>query len=102
MAKLLQVDFNIDGPFGEQLSNNLRTIADSINQEPGFIWKIWTENANEKLAGGVYLFEDEASAKSYLKMHSERLTAIGATNIRGYIFDINEPLSNVNKGPIRA
>lgn len=47
-----------------------------------------------------YLFEDEASANSYLKMHSARLKEMGVKKIRGRIFDVNVPLSTINKGPI--
>ncbi len=40
--KLLQVDFEFSGPFGEEMSNALVDLAKSINNEPGMIWKIWT------------------------------------------------------------
>lgn len=39
MAKLLQVDFEFHGPFGDEMSNALVDLAKSINQEPGMIWK---------------------------------------------------------------
>jgi hypothetical protein len=38
--KLLQVDFEFNGPFGEEMSNALVDLAKSINNEPGMIWKI--------------------------------------------------------------
>ena len=44
MNKLLQVDFEFQGPFGQELSNALTGLAESINNEPGLIGKIWTEN----------------------------------------------------------
>lgn len=100
MAKLLQVDFEFNGPFGEEMARALTELAESINQEPGLIWKIWTENQAEQRAGGVYLFEDEESAKAYLNMHSARLTQMGIRDIRGYIFDVNQPLTAVNQGPV--
>ncbi|WP_027856833.1 monooxygenase [Marinobacterium jannaschii] len=100
MAKLLQVDFDFQGPFGEEMSAGLVDLARSINDEPGMIWKIWTENALEKRGGGVYLFEDEASAQAYLEMHSARLKALGVTEVRGIVFDINEPLSVINHAPL--
>lgn len=100
MTKLLQVDFDFDGPFGDEMSNALTGLAESINQEPGFIWKIWTENKYEKVAGGIYLFEDEASANAYLTMHTARLKEIGIKEVRGYIFDTNLPLSSINKAPL--
>lgn len=100
MSKLLQVDFDFSGPFGEEMSRALQGLAESINNEPGLIWKIWTESAANKLGGGIYLFEDEASASAYLTMHTARLQAMGITEVRGIIFDINTPLSLINKAPI--
>lgn len=98
--KLLQVDFEYHGPMGEAMSSALVGLAESINQEPGIIWKIWTENENSKLGGGIYLFEDERSAQNYLDMHSARLKEMGVAEVRGIIFDVNKPLSVINQGPI--
>lgn len=100
MSKLLQVDFDFTGPFGEDMAKQLAGLAESINNEPGFIWKIWTENQQDQLAGGIYLFEDEASADAYLKMHSARLKELGVKEVRGQIFDVNMALSTINKSPV--
>lgn len=100
MKKLLQVDFDFTGPFGEEMSTMLAGLAESINHEPGMIWKIWTEKAIEKLSGGIYLFENEAFAQTYLEMHSARLKDMGVDEVRGIIFDINLPLSTINNAPI--
>lgn len=56
MAVLLQVDFEMEGPFGKEMSKAFRDLAESINEEPGFLWKIWTENAQGKEAGSIYVF----------------------------------------------
>ena len=98
--KLLQVDFEFNGPFGEEMSNALVDLAKSINNEPGMIWKIWTESKAEKLGGGIYLFEDETSAQRYLEMHAARLKQMGVAEVRGIIFDINQPLTAINQGPV--
>ncbi|MEX3747601.1 MULTISPECIES: monooxygenase [Lysinibacillus] len=100
MVYLLQVDFTMDGPFGDEMSEGFKDLAHSINDEEGIMWKIWTEDAVAKEAGGVYLFETKESAKKYLAMHSARLTSFGITNIRGKIFEVNEALSSINNGPI--
>lgn len=100
MRKLLQVDFDFTGPFGEELAEMLSGLAESISNEPGLIWKIWTESQTDQLAGGIYLFEDEASASTYLKMHSARLKEMGIKEVRGHIFDVNAALSTITKGPI--
>lgn len=100
MKKLLQVDFDFTGPFGEEMSALLIDLAQSINNEPGMIWKIWTENSKEQLGGGIYLFENESYAQAYLEMHAARLKEMGVENIRGHIFDINLPLSTINHAPM--
>lgn len=63
-------------------------------------WKTWTESEKDKLGGGIYLFEDEATAQAYLEMHTARLKQMGVEEVRGQILDINTPLSNINQGPI--
>lgn len=98
--KLLQVDFDYHGPMGEEMSQALTELAESINHEPGMIWKIWTENEAKKLGGGIYLFENETSAQRYLEMHAARLKQMGVAEVRGIIFDINQPLTAINQGPV--
>ena len=98
--KLVQIHFDFHGPFGAEMSNQLVELAESINQEPGFIWKIWTENEANHEAGGVYLFQDEDTAQAYIKKHTARLKHLGVEEVTFKIFDINEPLSKINHGHI--
>jgi hypothetical protein len=100
MSVLLQVDFDYAGPFGEEMAGMLVSLAESINNEPGMIWKIWTESEQDQLGGGIYLFEDSISASAYLVMHTARLKEMGVQDVRGKILDVNTSLSHINKGPI--
>lgn len=63
MAYVLQVDFKMNGPFGDELAKEFSDLARSINEEDGFIWKIWTENPEKNEAGGIYLFEKKKKLK---------------------------------------
>lgn len=99
MAVLLQVDFPSHGPFQQEMAEAYRPLAESINQEPGLLWKIWTENSETSEAGGIYLFETQEHAKNYLEMHTARLQSFGIQNIRGKIFEVNESLSRINQAP---
>lgn len=101
MKKLLQIDFPMEAPFGVQMSEAFEPLAQGIAQEKGLVWKIWTENAQTKEAGGIYLFEDEESAIRYLQMHTKRLNGFGITQINAKIFDINTPLSLIDRAPLR-
>lgn len=98
--KLLQVDFTYPNLMGSALSQGMIELANSINEEAGLIWKIWTEQITDKRGGGVYLFDSEANAERYLRMHSARLQTMGASDIRGIIFDVNLPLTQINQGPV--
>ena len=95
--KLLQIDFLMEGPFGETMTEAFSDLAKDIATEQGLIWKIWTENADTKQGGGIYLFEDIENANRYLTKHTERLNSFGIENITAKIFDVNVPLSQIDK-----
>lgn len=100
MAYILQVDFKMEGPFGDKMAAQFKELAESINEEEGMLWKIWTEDAVAREAGGIYLFETKETAAAYLDMHSKRLNGFGITVINSKIFAVNESLTKINKGPI--
>lgn len=99
MAFLLQVDFPYSGPWGQDMTTAMTGLAQSIAQEPGLVWKIWTENQEEGRAGGVYLFSDRASAEAYLAMHTERLRGFGVAEVSARIDGINPDLSRIDRAP---
>jgi hypothetical protein len=100
MATLLQIDFPYRGPFGNQMSEAMAGLAHSISEEPGFIWKVWTENEITSEAGGVYLFVDEETALAYLEMHTARLKGFGISKINTKVFNVNEDLSKITHAPL--
>lgn len=99
MPVILQMHFDKNGPFGKEAYQSSKERAESINQEPGFLWKIWTEDEASSLAGGIYLFDSRDNAQKYLEMHTQRLIGLGFDNFRSNIFEINKDLSDINKGP---
>ncbi|MBO1519006.1 monooxygenase [Oceanisphaera pacifica] len=99
MAVVLQIDFTFPvHMMGEALTQGAQQLAHSINEEPGFISKIWTENTHTARAGGIYIFTTQALAQRYASMHTERVAAMGATDIKANIFDINTELTDINHG----
>jgi len=100
MSYILQVDFPYSGPWGDEMTKAMKDLARSIAEEPGLIWKIWTENETSGEAGGIYLFKDLPSAEAYLSMHTVRLKNFGIPHVNGKIFEVNEPLSKLDRGPI--
>ena len=96
---LLQINFDFPVEYmGENLTNNAQPLAESINLEKGFISKIWIENKETARSGGIYIFDTLENARNYAEMHSKRVEQMGATNIVSEYFEINEPLSTLNKG----
>lgn len=100
MAVILQVHFPFDGPFGEAMVEAMTPLARSINDEPGLLWKIWTEDPAGKRAGGVYLFATREEAEDYCRMHTGRLEGMGVIGIEAQILEANEALSAINGGPL--
>lgn len=100
MPYLLQVDFPFTGPWGHDMATAMNDLALSIAHEPGLIWKIWTENQTTQRAGGIYLFSDQASAETYLAMHTARLKSFGIAEVNGHIFQVNEALSHIDRAPV--
>ncbi|XKH59574.1 monooxygenase [Halomonas sediminis] len=100
MPTILQVHFPFDGPFGEAMVDAMTPLAQSINDEPGLLWKIWTEDPKSKRAGGIYLFTTRADAEAYCRMHTARLKDMGITGIEAQILEANEALSAINDGPV--
>ncbi|MFC4799285.1 monooxygenase [Neobacillus sp. GCM10023253] len=101
MAYVLQVDFNMNGPFGDEMAEAFSDLAKSINEEPGFVWKIWTESPETNEAGGIYIFETKETAEHYLDMHSKRLAGFGISKVNAKIFAINSKLTEINRGPVK-
>ena len=100
---ILQMDFATAPPPyplpGAARNALLRDLAHSIaNGTPGLVWKIWTEDAAAGRAGGLYAFASRADALAYQAMHTARVTARGATDIRAVLWDINAELSAITRG----
>jgi hypothetical protein len=102
MPTLLQFDFPMQGPWGDEMAVAYADLARVIAEAPGLRWKIWTENAASGEGGGIYLFDDEASARAYLEEHTARLTGFGVSGIRAKVFEVNEQLTEVTRGPLAA
>jgi len=102
MAVMLQVDFPCVGPWGADMSAAMAGLAQDIAVEPGLIWKIWTENPDTGMAGGIYCFETSAEAAAYADKHLARLASFGITGIVAHHFAINLPLSKLTRFDLTA
>lgn len=96
---LLHVDFEFDGPWGEELAATCAGLAADIAAEPGLHWKLWGEDRVARRASGEYLFDTRERAELYLAKHLVRLSAFGVSRVHSQILDINPTLSAATRGP---
>ena len=100
--KILQINFNFSIPAAE-LAQGFAPLAQPIADTPGLRWKVWLMNPVEGESGGIYLFDDEASAMAYLagpiigglKAHP------ALSNIAVKMFGVAEEFSLVTRAPIQ-
>ena len=97
-AEGIETDFAKRG--GPRVKNIAR--AAQFLEVPGLLWKIWLDGAEERRAGGIYLFEDRAAAETYANGPiAARMRAnpdIGELDIR--IFDVRERMSEITRAPL--
>ena len=98
--KALQVNFKYNVPIEPLMEGTLKS-ADEIAAKPGLRWKIWIYNDETKEAGGLYLFEDDASADAYIEWLTAALERNPvASDITVRKFDINEAATAITRGPV--
>eukprot|EP00741_Cyanophora_paradoxa_P003699 tig00000093_g3595.t1 len=97
---LLQIDFPFQGPWGDEMAAAFEGLAKEIAGTKGLRWKIWTENKEEGRSGGIYLFDDAASAAAYKEMHTKRLAGFGVQDIRALEFGVGAALSAITRAPV--
>jgi Putative mono-oxygenase ydhR len=93
MLTALLFRFPFPGPWGEELTEASHELARDIADEHGLVWKIWLEGRETGHVGGIYLFEDAATAERYREKHERRLSAMGLTGVTANAFSVNTELS---------
>ncbi len=101
MKKILQINYKYHRTSSEQEKVALQS-AQPIANVKGIMWKVWIVNEAEKIAGGIYLFEDEASVEAYLKgpiiAAMKNIPVISDFEAR--IFDIIPEPTRITHGPV--
>ena len=101
MAVVLVVEFPSTGPFGAEAASAYDSLARDIAEQEGLIWKVWTEAPERNVAGGVYLFADQAAADAYVEMHTERLAGFGIRDVSVASYEANEELSVIDHATLK-
>ena len=102
MSKILQITFCNANGRSEAAQKAAWERAHQIAVWPGLVWKVWIAQPQVAVYGGLYLFVDEASAQAYLQgpVVASMRSLPGMTDFSTQLFDVNESLSAVTRGPI--
>ncbi|TCZ66055.1 YdhR family protein [Roseicella aquatilis] len=69
---------------------------------PGLLWKIWLDGEEERLAGGIYLFADRASAEAYaggpIVARMQANPDFAEVSVR--VFAVRRRMSEITRAPI--
>jgi len=98
-AKILQINYRLNGPRAEYEKENL-PYAQPIADIPGLRWKVWIIDEARSEAGGIYLFDDDAAARSFVdgpiiaEMRGDPTLSIKS-------FDVIADLTTITRGPVK-
>lgn len=97
MSVILQVNYTWD--VEEDVANTVADNAERYNDIPGLQWKLWIRDPETKTSGGIHLFTDRESARSYFEdVALPVITNLeGARDIDWKILGINEQASRINR-----
>lgn len=100
--KILQVNMKFSIPRGDLEAAWLEA-AQPVADVPGLRWKVWLMNEAEHEAGGIYLFESEAAAQSYLAgpIVAALKASPAVSNISAKLFDVLESHTKITRGPVK-
>lgn len=92
------------GVSGSEYENAVAPLAERFAALPGLRWKIWIINEAEQEAGGIYLFEDQASVNSFLEgpLAAEVTSHPALSNFSVKQFDVMGSLTEITHGPVKV
>ena len=98
---VLQINFKFSVP-RKDYETAVSPLADQIAAVAGLRWKVWIMNEAESEAGGIYLFEDEASLKAYTE--SDIVAGIvkhpALSDFSVKTFEVMDEVTAITRGPV--
>ena len=99
---MLQLNFNFSVS-KEEYEQAVSPLADKFANVPGLKWKIWILNTEKSEAGGIYLFENQASLDEFLAGPLAKTVtshpALSDFSVKQ--FGIMKDITKVTRGPIK-
>ena len=103
MPALLQINFKFSVT-PDEYKATASTLAEQIANVQGLIWKVWIFNEAANEAGGIYLFDSDASLQKYLDS-SLAAGIVGHPALSDFSvkpFSVMEEQTAVTRGPMTA
>jgi hypothetical protein len=99
--KILQINMKYHIP-ADVLAKAFMELTKPISEVKGLEWKVWLHDPEKKMAGGIYLFKDQASVDGYLKgkIVADIMKNPAVSDIDARVFDVLPEHSKVTRAPI--
>ena len=99
---IVTVNYEYEGDPAEWAKAYTPERAEMFVSLPGLQWKMWLDAPEDKRTGGIYLFEDRASADAYSMARSWIGTALirRFQNLQVRTFNTREEMSRMTRAPI--
>ena len=98
---ILQINFNVPAAEYQKMADS---VAHAFLDVPGLRWKIWLVNPAAQEAGGIYLFDSQASLDAYLNgplvAQMRGLTSIRNVSIKQ--FEVMPDVTALTRGPFET
>ena len=98
---ILQMNFKLNVSPAEY-RKVCESVAQTIADVPGLVWKVWLLNEQDRVAGGIYLFQNEQSLTAYLSSpiatQIKNLPQLGGMSVKR--FETMPEVTAVTRGPI--
>jgi hypothetical protein len=100
---ILQINFNLDMPVTEY-QKLVDSVAPAFLEVSGLKWKIWLLNPAAQEAGGIYLFDSQASLDAYLNgpLVAKLRGLTSVRNISVKQFEVMPEATVLTRGPFEA
>lgn len=100
-GKLLQLNFKLNVS-GAEYEQAVSPLAGEFAALPGLRWKVWILNEAEQEAGGIYLFDDEASMNAYLEgsLAAQVTSHPALSDFSVKKFDVMDDVTAITRGPV--
>jgi hypothetical protein len=101
-GRILQLNFKYSVS-GEAYKQAVAPLAHDIGAVPGLRWKIWIINEAESEAGGLHLFDDEASVQAYLEgpIAAQVTSHPALSDFSVKQFDVMDNVTEITRGPVQ-